>query len=84
MNHIVKSIYLPLQPTFHTTTFDSLLDLDTNIVKFIKFGQYLVPGICKHNLLIINYSIKLYKFKPKIIKLRKIDNYTFLKNSGHI
>jgi len=79
----------PLQPTYHAATCDSLLDLilTTNMGRVLKFGQFAVPGISRHDLIFVKYSIKLPKFKPKIIsyrELNKIDNDALLADAASL
>jgi len=43
----------------------------------LNFDQFAVPGISRHDLIFVKYSIKLPKFKSKIIshrELNKIEN----------
>ena len=66
--------FCPLQATHRTATSESLLDLIicSNTDRILNFGQFLVPGISFHDLIYACYSLKLPKFKPKIISYRDV------------
>ena len=61
-----------LQPTFHTETSESLLDLilTRNSEKILNYGQFPVPGICHHDLIFASYSLKVPKVRAKVISYR--------------
>jgi Reverse transcriptase (RNA-dependent DNA polymerase) len=80
LRNILKSLglsALPLKPTFHTSTSESLLDLiivpDTN--KVLNFGQVSIPGISNHDLLFISLQIKTPKPKPQFFRCRNFRTF---------
>lgn len=67
---------LPLQPTHHTATTDTLLDViavsDPDNV--VKHGQYSTPGLSKHDLIFFVYNLIIPKSPPKFITYRNFNN----------
>lgn len=63
---------LPLQPTHHTNTADTLLDLIivSQVHLIAGYRQYLAPAFSLHDFIFISYAIKVPKAKPKTLNLR--------------
>lgn len=61
-----------LNPTYHTPTSDTLLDLILvdDVDKVAKEGQYPVPFLSWHDLVYIYYKIPLSSFTPRMITYR--------------
>lgn len=63
MFHSCNMSVLPLQPTHHTSTSDTLLDLivTSQPQRILKHGQLPVPGLSAHDLIFAEYSLQCPK-----------------------
>lgn len=75
-------IILPLLPTHHTATSETLLDLI--ITKYtdrvLSYGQLTAPGTSAHDIIYLTYSLQSPKMKPNTITfhdLKRIDETSF-------
>jgi len=62
-----------LNPTFHTTTSATLLDLilTNNIQKIRHHGQLSIPGISRHDMILASYALRFEsKRMSKLITYR--------------
>lgn len=67
---------LDLNPTHHLNDSETWIDhlIVSEYSNVVSYGQISVPGISKHDLLFITYSLKCPKYKPKIINYRDYKN----------
>ena len=82
----LKIQVLPLNSTHHTRTSESWIDIlaTTNPSKVLHHGQIPAPGISKHDVIYLSYSLRLPKHEPKIISyrdLKAIDNISLINDS---
>jgi hypothetical protein len=80
---------LPSDPTHHTTTTDTWLDviITSSSSNVIKHGQFLAPGFSHHDLLYVTYKIKPPKCKPALVCMRsfaKIDSDALSRDAADI
>lgn len=75
----VKSMYeslnlniLQSEPTHHKAILD--LIVVSNLSRVLNFKQLPAPGFSHHDLLFLSYSLKVFKFQPKIITYRDMKN----------
>jgi hypothetical protein len=78
---------LPLNPTYHTSTSESLLDLIVvpDINQVLNFGQVSVPGISNHDLVFITLQILNPKPQSLVIRrrnFRALDDSTFIQDAS--
>jgi hypothetical protein len=92
LTSLVQSVnfsILPLDPTHHTATSDTWLDviLTSFPNNVIKHGQFPAPGFSHHDLVFASYKIKPAKYKPAIVVMRsfaKIDSNLLLRDAAAI
>ena len=68
---------LPFNATYHSGITESWLDviITRNTTRVLKHGQISAPGISpKHDILFIAYSIKVPKYRPRLIEYRDLKN----------
>ena len=86
MYHSIHFNVLDLQPTHHSKNADTWLDhiIVANKESVCSHGQISMPGISRHDLLFLFYSLKLPKYIPKEFQFRdyrKINSPIFLLDS---
>ncbi|KAJ4427170.1 hypothetical protein ANN_24786 [Periplaneta americana] len=67
---------LPLNPTHHTATTETLIDLiiTNNPDRIVTSGQLPVPGISAHDLIFAEYSLQCPKAAAKFITYRDLEH----------
>ena len=68
---------LPLNATYHSGNTESWLDviLTNNISRIVNHGQVRAPDVSpKHDIIFTTYSLKMPKYRPRMISYRDIKN----------
>lgn len=74
--HSCNLSILPLQPTHHTSSSETLLDLivTSQPQRILRHGQLPVPGLSAHDLIFAEYSLQCPKKTSKILTYRALKN----------